>query len=343
MIGKINYRGLKPSVFRKRTSLFLLRFIRGLKSTVFAKCEINLQLKTDFLLVCVVFLAFTLRFVSIEYAPPSLNWDEVSHGYNAYSILKTGKDEWGETFPSLFRAFGDYKLPVYIYLTALSEALFGLNSFSVRLPSVLAGVAAVVFTFLLVRRLFNKEVALIAALLVSIEPWTFFLSRTALEANVSITFVIAGVYFFGASSGTHEVTNYLNTRFCDAGKVDTQICNIISYNDDEFSHIVYYLGFVLMNIVLMVTEYNIGQEKGMTKKAKGIVAANAIFIGLGIFANLAFEEIGLDLYFFGSMMALSLYLLAKKGWKYSYYPILFYFAVSYSLGVVGTVVYKFLA
>src|SRR3990172_11084208 len=116
-------------------------------------------------------------------------------------------------------------------------------------------------------------------------------------------FFIAGVYFFGASSGTHEVTTYLNTRFCDAGKVDTQICNIISYNDDEFSHIVYYLGFVLMNIVLMVTEYNIGQEKGMTKKAKGIVAANAIFIGLGIFANLAFEEIGLDLYFFGSMMA----------------------------------------
>ena len=92
--------------------------------------------KTYPILFLIVVLAFVLRFVQLDSLPPSLNWDEVSHGYNAYSILKTGKDEWGKFLPIIFRAYGDYKLPLYIYITAFSEFIFGLNEFAVRLPSV---------------------------------------------------------------------------------------------------------------------------------------------------------------------------------------------------------------
>ena len=150
---------------------------------------------------------------------------------------------------------------------------------------------------------------------------------------------ITGVYLFGASSGNHEVTNYLNTRFCERGTVDSPLCNIIAYNDDEFSHIVYYLGFVFMNMVLLFMEYNMPRQKGMIKKDYIYISANAIFIGLGIFANLAFEEIGIDLYVFGFLMALSLYLLYSKK-IVSKFPITYYFAMSYSIGVVGTSIYK---
>lgn len=153
---------------------------------------------------------------------------------------------------------------------------------------------------------------------------------------------ISGVYLFGASSGTHEVTNYLNTRFCERGETKSDICNIIAYNDDDFSHLVYYLGFILMNIALMFSESNVGENKPVRGKEKGILLANAIFIGLGIFANLAFEEIGLDLYFFGSMMLLSLYLLWQTRWRFSNYPVLLYFATAYSIGVLGTLIYKLL-
>ncbi|MBU2577901.1 hypothetical protein KKA69_03645, partial [Patescibacteria group bacterium] len=71
------------------------------------------------LLVLILFFSFLVRIYSLEKIPPSLNWDEVSHGYNAYSIIKTGKDEWGITLPLIFRAYGDYKLPFYIYLTTI--------------------------------------------------------------------------------------------------------------------------------------------------------------------------------------------------------------------------------
>ncbi len=152
---------------------------------------------------------------------------------------------------------------------------------------------------------------------------------------------ITGVYLFGVSSGNHEVTNYLNTRFCERGTIDSPLCNIISYNDDEFSHVIYYLGFVFMNVVLVLMEYNMPRRKGMAKKDYIFVSANALFIGLGIFANLAFEEIGIDLYFFGFLMALSLYLLFAKR-TVSKLPLTFYFAVSYTIGVVGTGIAKLL-
>lgn len=151
----------------------------------------------DKYLFIIVVIAAILRFSYITSVPPALNWDEVSHGYNAYSILTTGRDEWGVSFPTIFRAFGDYKLPVYIYLTAASEKLFGLNAFAVRLPSVLAGIGTVIFTYLLVLELYKKRlIANLSALLVAVEPWSLFLSRGAFEANVALFFIVSGVYFF---------------------------------------------------------------------------------------------------------------------------------------------------
>jgi 4-amino-4-deoxy-L-arabinose transferase-like glycosyltransferase len=152
---------------------------------------------TDKFLFLIVVLASVLRFSYLDYCPPAMNWDEVSHGYNAYSILTTGKDEWGVRFPAIFRAYGDYKLPVYIYVTAISEKFFGPTTLAVRLPSVLAGIGTVIFSYLLVLELFKrKNIALISAFLVAIEPWSLFLSRGAFEANLALFLIVSGVYLF---------------------------------------------------------------------------------------------------------------------------------------------------
>src|SRR3990170_7439708 len=99
-------------------------------------------------LLLIILLGFALRTVYISDFPPSLNWDEVSLGYNAYSVLKTGKDEWGKILPVIFTAYGDYKLPGYIYTLVPFISIFGLNAFAIRLPSVLAGTITVLFTYL---------------------------------------------------------------------------------------------------------------------------------------------------------------------------------------------------
>ena len=166
--------------------------------------------KKYILIGLILVIAFFLRIFNVVYDPPSLNWDEVSIGYNAFSVLKTSKDEWGKVFPTIFRAYGDYKLPLYVYLTVPSISLFGLNTFSVRLVSVVAGTISVLFTYLLVKELLSLEkargmrksddkteaVATLSALLVTLEPWSLFLSRPAFEANLALCFFNVGFYFF---------------------------------------------------------------------------------------------------------------------------------------------------
>ncbi len=156
-------------------------------------------------LIVITIIAGCFRFFNLSEMPISPNWDEVSHGYNAYSILKTGHDEWGKQFPLIFRAFGDYKLPLYIYLTIIPVAIFGLNTFAIRYISTLAGTLAIPGIYLLVnalwpdKKLTYKKVSinlgLISAFLLAISPWHFFISRPALEANLSLTLIIFGSYF----------------------------------------------------------------------------------------------------------------------------------------------------
>lgn len=144
----------------------------------------------------ILLLAVFLRFYQINNFPPSLNWDEVSLGYNAYSIFKTGKDEWGQFLPLSFRAFGDYKLPLYIYADAPFVAIFGLNEVSVRLPSILAGIGVVVLIFLILQKLTGSfYLAAWGMFIAAILPWLVIFSRIALEANLALFLTLAAFYF----------------------------------------------------------------------------------------------------------------------------------------------------
>lgn len=162
--------------------------------------------KTTVILLSIVILAGILRFYKLSLVPPGLYWDEISLGYNAYSIAQTGKDEYGKRYPVSFRAFGDYKYPGYIYTTALSIKLFGRSDFAVRFPSALAGTLTVLMTYFLVRELFPRmkfsvlsfqlSVGEIAAFLLAISPWHLQFSRAGFEANLALFFLIAGWYSF---------------------------------------------------------------------------------------------------------------------------------------------------
>lgn len=144
--------------------------------------------------MCILILAALVRLIGLDRIPPSLNWDEVSMGYSAYSIMQTGKDEWGESLPLLFRSYGEWKSPVYIYLLVPFIKIFGLNAWGVRLPAALAGIAVVYLSYLIGRKLYGDKVGLFASLLVAVSPWHLMLSRPAFEAGVALMFLLWGIY-----------------------------------------------------------------------------------------------------------------------------------------------------
>ena len=148
------------------------------------------------LLIVMVFVGGILRFWGNTTNPPELNIDEVSIGYNAYSILQTGKDEYGTFMPLSFKSVGDYKPPVLIYLTVPSIYFFGLNEFAIRFPVALISTIGILVLYLLVHKLTgNKSYALVAAGLYTISPWIIYYSRYGVEAMVATVFLCLGFYF----------------------------------------------------------------------------------------------------------------------------------------------------
>jgi 4-amino-4-deoxy-L-arabinose transferase-like glycosyltransferase len=158
-------------------------------------------------IILILLLAAFLRFYKLGQNPPSLDWDEASLGYNAYSLLKTGKDEYGNSWPISIRSFNDYKPPLYTYFLIPSIAVLGLSEFAIRFPSALAGILTVFATYFFVKKLFsgnkqttkpwsNEAIASTAALLLAISPWHLQFSRVAFEANLALTFFVFAVLFF---------------------------------------------------------------------------------------------------------------------------------------------------
>jgi 4-amino-4-deoxy-L-arabinose transferase-like glycosyltransferase len=139
-------------------------------------------------------LALVMRIYRLADIPNGFHVDEASIGYNARCILETGRDEHGEFLPLFFRAFGEYKNPVFIYACAPVIGLLGPDVFSVRLTSALFGAMTVFATGLLGAALLSRWCGVIAATLLAFSPWHFQFSRIAFEAISLPLFITLAVW-----------------------------------------------------------------------------------------------------------------------------------------------------
>lgn len=151
------------------------------------------------LLCFFVFIIF-LRLWQLDRIPPGLNRDEASIGYTAWSILKTGKDEYGHFLPLSIKSFGDWKLPMSVYLTIPFTAVFGLTNWATRLPFALAGIVTLFLFYFLVKEIFanNKKrrlYALLSLIFLSALPWHFHFSRYGHEGTIGLLFLTGTVFF----------------------------------------------------------------------------------------------------------------------------------------------------
>lgn len=159
-------------------------------------------MRNKILLGLIIFIAFILRFINLGGLPPSLNWDEAAWGYNAYSLGIDGRDEFGRLFPiDYIESFGDFKPPLYAYLSIVPVKIFGLTELAVRIPSAFLGTLTVLLTYFLIKRIFFtskfKEIyALIGSLVLAVSHWHIMLSRAAFEANVASFLIVLGVLLF---------------------------------------------------------------------------------------------------------------------------------------------------
>lgn len=138
-----------------------------------------------------------LRLFNLGNFPGGLFRDEAALGYNGYSVLRTGMDEYGVLFPLVFRSFEVFFLPAYVYLSAPLIGIFGLSEFSARLLSAVSGIVGLSLIWFIAREIWeDKKAAVFSVLVLAISPWHIFYSRGAFEGNLALTFFCAGFLFW---------------------------------------------------------------------------------------------------------------------------------------------------
>lgn len=144
-----------------------------------------------------IFLGFVLRVIYLDKAPIELFGDEIDVGLQAYSIMQTGKDYYGNFMPLMFKSLSEYRLPVFIYSAVPFIKFFGLNEFGVRLTGVFWGILGLVGFFFLSKKIFNVKIALFSLLFLAISPWHLQYSRQAgIESLALLTVVTFSIWFF---------------------------------------------------------------------------------------------------------------------------------------------------
>lgn len=202
---------------------------------------------TRYIVIVIIALAVFLRLFMLGVNPPSLDWDEASLGYNAYSLLKTGKDEFGRPWPISIRSFEDYKPAMYTYLTIPTVAAFGLNEFAVRLPSALFGILTVLVVYALVKELIagkhisvnmsQSALTLCIMLLLTISPWHLQFSRIAFESNIGLFFVVLGAWLFFKGLSRQRFFVFSSIAF---------VCSFYSYHSPRLAVPLLLLGWTVI-------------------------------------------------------------------------------------------------
>jgi len=151
--------------------------------------------KKYFLLILAA--AAFLRLFRLGQVPISMFGDELDVGYHAYSILKTGRDYYGNFLPLHFHSLAEWRTPLYLYSAVPTVGIWGITALGVRLPAALFGIAGVWALFLLVRQLTkNEKLALLSAAVLAFSPWHIQYSRAAFEVTLLLLFLLMGLYLF---------------------------------------------------------------------------------------------------------------------------------------------------
>ncbi|MBE7021883.1 MAG: hypothetical protein E7414_01525 [Ruminococcaceae bacterium] len=140
-------------------------------------------------------LGVLIRFLFIWKFPAGLNQDEASIGYDAFADLTFGMDRNGDHNPVYSVAWGSGHSSLYLFLIKPFIALFGLNTFSVRIVNAIFGSLALFAFYGTAKKLRGPLFSLVALFMLVINPWHIMMSRWGLECNLFPNVFLIGLYF----------------------------------------------------------------------------------------------------------------------------------------------------
>jgi 4-amino-4-deoxy-L-arabinose transferase-like glycosyltransferase len=119
----------------------------------------------------IILVAAAVRLYKFGSLPNGVFQDEASLSYDAWSLLTYGVERNGFHFPVILPAYGSGMsgtLAAYLQMPFLM--IFGLTPVATRAVNLTMGLAAIPMLYLLARKVWNTQTALVAAFILAISP-----------------------------------------------------------------------------------------------------------------------------------------------------------------------------
>lgn len=261
----------------------------------------------DKLLIIIFLIALFFRIYKLGVFPYGFHVDEVKVGWNALSILKTGRDDRQNKFALYYNSFGDFRPTGIFYITIPSIAFLGRNEFAVRFPSALFGALTVFPLYLFVKELKDKKeknkilsIENISSFLLAVSPWHISTSRATSEVVISMFLALFGLYFFVKS------LNKMNIKHCFFSALFILV-SYLFYHSIRLLAPVFVLGIIffyfnkirktrLLKKISLITLFLIGFTTfflALNKESRGRFSQVSIFNDLDVsyeLSRMPFEE-----------------------------------------------------
>ncbi|HLF26053.1 MAG TPA: glycosyltransferase family 39 protein [Anaerolineae bacterium] len=147
-------------------------------------------------LLLILLVAAAFRLYRLDDIPPGFTHDEAGHGMDAIAILNGARP--------IYETVGYGREPLYDYVVAALMPIFGANYLTLRLTSVLAGLALIVVAHFWIRRAFDVPTALLTSALLAVSFWAISTDRQALRSALLPTLFTVSLYFLWRALRPHR-------------------------------------------------------------------------------------------------------------------------------------------
>lgn len=178
--------------------------IKGVMDVMEWKFNLKSKNYTRIFFVLLMAAGIAARLIGFGVVPGDINQDEAFAGYQAYSMLHFGVDSAGYRFPVYLYTWGSGMSALNTYLMMPFMAVFGAKIWVIRLPQLIVSCLTLWVVYLLVKRMFQEKIALLALFLLAICPWHITMSRWGLDANLAPGFLIFALYFYVRGLDNHK-------------------------------------------------------------------------------------------------------------------------------------------
>ncbi len=199
----------------------------------------------------------------------------MDEGYTVNAVI-SGIENGHKNFSAILDSGKIYFCPIYCYPTEFIAKIFGKNAFSFRLFSAVAGILFILIIFLIVKNLFNANIALLSSFFISFSYWQIAWSRQARWYTLfALFFWLSLFFFYKFFYGKKNKAANLSLAAL------TAVLAILTHK----------IALLLPIIALfwIIIDYAIDKKKNLIKFIKNIALGIIFFIALALLMKYAFN------------------------------------------------------